>query len=131
MRTLVVVQPRHLRDLVVRGRRRVDISRVSLDGVVVFVVLVHIGIHIDTVGLREAHTTIVARRTAHGGTTVTATGLTIRRVGTAERSTDNGSRTTHVERRNWRTGVYILVLEVDRVVILVGLVHIGVGVYSE
>jgi hypothetical protein len=115
---LVVGHPRHVRD-----GRRVDVSAVNLDSVIVLGVLVHIAVDANRGRVTEADATVLTRRTTHGSTTASNA---VRRVGTAEWSTtlgDERSRTTANGER--RVGVDILVLEINGMVVLVVLVNTG------
>jgi hypothetical protein len=102
---------------VVRRSRTVDVSEVTLDGVVVLVVLVDTSGHIDVGGVRVIGSIIITGGTTDDSATAS---LAARRVRTAERRVS-----TEVD---GRTRVDILVLQVDRVIILVVLVDISVGV---
>jgi hypothetical protein len=109
--------------------RRVDMSGVNLDGVVVLRVLVHIAIDTHRGRVTEADATVLARRTAHGSATASNA---VRRVGTAEGSTtlrDERSRTAANGER--RVGVDVLVLEINGVVILVVLVNTSGDIDSD
>jgi hypothetical protein len=115
-----------VRTLLVVRSRRVNVSEVTLDGVVVLVVLVDTAGHIDVGGVREVGCIIIiiTGGTTHGSATAS---LTARRVRTAERrmsTEDDGAGATEV---NGRTRVDILVLQVNGVVILAVLVDTSVG----
>lgn len=102
---------------------------VNLGSMVVLRVLVHIAVDTNRGRVTEADATVLARRTAHGSATASNA---VRRVGTAEGSTtlwDERSRTTANGER--RMGVDILVLEVNRVVILVVLVNTSGDIDSD
>jgi hypothetical protein len=121
---LVVGHPGH-----VRNGRRVDMGGVNLDGMVVLRVFVHVAVDTNRGRVAEADTTVLTRRTTHGSATARHA---VRRVGTAEGSTtlgDERSRATANGER--RVGVDILVLEINRVVILVVLVNAGGDIDSD
>jgi hypothetical protein len=127
-RGLVVGHPRHL--------RLVNIGVVNLDGVLVLVMLVHVGVNTNLAGVTEVDAIVLAGRTTLSSTTTAAASgalLGAGRVGTAEGGNttlrDEGAGTP--ELREGRTGVDILVLHVNGVVISVALVDTSMGVDGD
>jgi hypothetical protein len=120
VRNLLVVIP-------LRASRGVNLSEVTLDGMIVLMVLVDTAGHIDVGRVREFGSIIIAGRSTHCSTTAS---LTARGVSTTEgrvSTEDNGTRATEGRRRR----IDVLVLEVNGVVILAILIDVGVGVNGD
>jgi hypothetical protein len=120
-RGLVVGHPRHL--------GLVNIGVINLDGMVVLVVLAHVGVNTNFSAIAEVDTIIFTGRTAHSSATAGSTIFGARGVGTLKRShttlRDHGTGPT--ERREG-SRMDILVLDIDGVVISVALLDGSLGI---